>query len=469
MQSTGQTSVDSIVSNNNITTATLNTTGTATVNTLVVNSAIATGNLVVVNMQVQNNLVANAIESNTSVTAQNIVSEGQATVGSLVSNGTVSGTTGLFTDVQTTTIEAAGQATVNNLVSNGSISGTTINGTAATVTSLQSSGTATVNSLVSNGAVSGTDAFFTSINSSGTATVNALVANAASTFGDTVTIDGTEASTADNNGALVVDGGVGVGGNINVGGTDSLFYGDVGIGTSSTAGMGNVLSVFGSENLFGNLVLSETSGNVGIFFSDGTFQTSAAKSTPSYGNPGTVQIAAASNAFTGDSSNFFWDAATPGLGLGTTTPGSLLDVQGFANVADDLSVGGTVTAEAVVSNTSVTTYTVVWNGNAAAAGNTASTSGATQIAIDTFSTSAYRTAHYIVQVTDNSNSQYHSAQIMLIHDGVNVYKTEYNEIYTASMLGSFDANIIGSVLTLQFTPEAATSKTIRMIRTTVNV
>jgi hypothetical protein len=368
-------------------------------------------------------------------------------------------------------LQDSGQALVNSLVSNGAISGTTINGTAGTFTSLQDSGQALVNSLVSNGAVSGTNAFFTSLNSSGTATVNALNANLASTFGDTVTVEGTEASTADNNGALIVDGGAGIGGNINVGGAQSLFYGAVGVGTSSPVGLANAFSVFGSMDVEGNIVITPSafSSNVGIFFTDGTFQSTAGKDTPSYGNPGTVQFAASSNTFSGDSSNFFWKASVPGLGLGTTNPGSLLDVQGYANVEEDLSVGGTVSAGAIVSNTSVESYNVIWEGNAAAFGNTASTSGATQITIDTFSTTAYRTAHYIVQVTDNTNSQYHSAQIMLIHDGVNVYKTEYNEIYTASMLGNFDASITGGILSVSFTPNAATNKTLRMIRTTVNV
>ena len=89
--------------------------------------------------------------------------------------------------------------------------------------------------------------------------------------------------------------------------------------------------------------------------------------------------------------------------------------------------------------------------------------------MDSFLTTAFRTAHYIVQVTDNTISAYHSAQIMLIHDGTTVYKTEYNEIYTTSLLGSFDANISGGVLTLQFTATAATNKTLKMIRTTVAV
>ena len=128
-----------------------------------------------------------------------------------------------------------------------------------------------------------------------------------------------------------------------------------------------------------------------------------------------------------------------------------------------------VTGQAVTSNTSVTGYTMILSGNAAATGNTATTSGSVQITVDSFPIATYRTAQYIVQITDNTNSYYHSAQIMLIHDGTNVYKTEYNEIYSNSMLGTFDATITTGVLSLLFTPSAATNKTLRMIRNTINV
>lgn len=352
-------------------------------------------------------------------------------------------------------LNAGGQAIVNSLVVN----------TGITSSSLNITGALTANSINSN-----TNVVATNLQSTGLTTVNNLITNV-NISTQSLNVTGTATSTSDTTGGLIAGGGVGILGNINVGGSVNLFYGNVGIGTSTPLGShSNILTIYGSTNQFGNVVLSNlAAGESGVYFADGTFQTTAATSTPSYGTPGTIQYAAASNTFSGNSSSLFWSTSLPGLGLGTITPGSLLDVQGAANVSGPMSVGGTITTAAVVSNSSVTSYTVVWNGNAAASGNTATTSGAVQITVDSFTTSAYRTAHYIVQVTDNTNSQYHSTQIMLIHDGTSVYKTEYNEIYTVALLGSFDANITGGVLSLQFTPTAATNKTLRMIRTAVNV
>ena len=327
-----------------------------------------------------------------------------------------------------------------------------------------------------------------------------------SEFGVSVLL--TEASTNTNNGALTVDGGVGIDGNINVGGTRSTFTNRVGIGTSSAVGMSNVLSVYGTAMVYGNIDLANPAGGTsGIYFNDGSYQTTAAVSTPSFGATGTIQFAGAGNTFSGDTANFFWDDTNNRLGLGTQTPLSTLDVNGVASFRSAVSAAGTVTVNSLVSNTNVVGTNLQSTGAATVAslnsntnvvatnlqatgqatvaslvsntsvagqqfqlnGNVATTSGITSITVDSFLTAAYRTAHYIVQVTDNTASSYHSAQIMLIHDGTTVYKTEYNEIYTAGLLGNFDATITGGVLTLTFQANAATNKTIKMVRTMVAV
>ena len=128
-----------------------------------------------------------------------------------------------------------------------------------------------------------------------------------------------------------------------------------------------------------------------------------------------------------------------------------------------ISAAGAVTAASLVSNSSVTGSTYIQNGTS----NTTSTTS--PLTIDSFSTSSYRTASYLVQVTDNTNSQYHSAQMLLIHDGTTVYKTEWNIVYSAAQLGTFDAAIAGSTLSLTFTATAATNKTVKLIRTGINL
>jgi len=152
---------------------------------------------------------------------------------------------------------------------------------------------------------------------------------------------------------------------------------------------------------------------------------------------------------------------------GTATVNNMVS-NGYVQGASLYSSGpasavGTVTSAALVSNTTVTGNSFVLNGNVAST----STTGA--VTLDIFDKTLYRTAHYFVQVTDNTNSQYHSEQVMLIHDGTTVYKTEYNLVYSAALLGTFDASIAGNQVSLTFTASAATNKTIKLLRTSINI
>ena len=128
-----------------------------------------------------------------------------------------------------------------------------------------------------------------------------------------------------------------------------------------------------------------------------------------------------------------------------------------------LTASGTATVNRVVSNTTVQGNAFIMNGNV----SSTSTTGA--LTLDSFATASYRTAHYLVQVTDNTNSQYHSTQIMLIHNGSTVFQSEYNLIYSNAVLGTFDSTIAAGTVQLQFTPSAATNKTVKVLRTAIDV
>lgn len=88
--------------------------------------------------------------------------------------------------------------------------------------------------------------------------------------------------------------------------------------------------------------------------------------------------------------------------------------------------------------------------------DTITTTVAVPTVIDTFSTTAYRTAKYIIQVT--SNNTYHSIEIILIHDGTNVSIAQYGEIFTFSKLGIFTASISSNNVQLICTPENDSTK-----------
>ena len=72
--------------------------------------------------------------------------------------------------------------------------------------------------------------------------------------------------------------------------------------------------------------------------------------------------------------------------------------------------------------------------------------------VDTFSSTDYRTVKYQIQLEDDANSKYHSTEILLTHDGTEVYLTEYGIIRTDSSLGEFDASFSGTDINLTLTP-----------------
>jgi hypothetical protein len=120
-------------------------------------------------------------------------------------------------------------------------------------------------------------------------------------------------------------------------------------------------------------------------------------------------------------------------------------------------------------NTS-TANTIVLNRGASAIGyfaaNSNTTSAVAQVSVDSFVTSTYRSAKYLVQMS--SGTSYHMVELSIIHDGTNVYLSQYGEVNTGGSLGSFDASISGGILTLLFTPTNA-STTIKLTRTLIAV
>lgn len=70
--------------------------------------------------------------------------------------------------------------------------------------------------------------------------------------------------------------------------------------------------------------------------------------------------------------------------------------------------------------------------------------------VDSFYASAYRSAKYIVQMSDGTD--HHVTEVLLIHDGTDVYMTEYGTIYTNSSMGSIDASIVSGRVVVTVTP-----------------
>ena len=72
--------------------------------------------------------------------------------------------------------------------------------------------------------------------------------------------------------------------------------------------------------------------------------------------------------------------------------------------------------------------------------------------IDVFDKTTFRTVKYMIQLEHDSDNKYHSAEILLTHNGTIAYITEYALVYSDSSLGEFDANISGGNVSLTLTP-----------------
>ena len=110
--------------------------------------------------------------------------------------------------------------------------------------------------------------------------------------------------------------------------------GNVGIGTASSLGVTNVFAVYGTTNHVGNIVLQNASGQSGIFFADGSFQTTAGGSGGggAYSNVNVASYLSGpvlvGNLYIGNST-----AST------STVTGALI-MNGGAGIAGNINVGG---------------------------------------------------------------------------------------------------------------------------------
>jgi hypothetical protein len=112
------------------------------------------------------------------------------------------------------------------------------------------------------------------------------------------------------------------------------------------------------------------------------------------------------------------------------------------------------------------TGTITLNALGASSTNTFTTASTSQVSIDSFATANYRSAKYLVQMT--SGTSYGTTELMLIHDGTNVFLSQYGDVNTGTVLGSFDATITSGNLNLLFTATNSVT-TVKLMRSAIAV
>ena len=94
------------------------------------------------------------------------------------------------------------------------------------------------------------------------------------------------------------------------------------------------------------------------------------------------------------------------------------------------------------------------------------TTSTSQVSLDVFSKTTFRSVKYQIQVT--SNNSYNTSELIVVHDGTDTYNTEYGIIRTGNSLASFTSDISGNNVRLLVTPSSSSSTTFKVIRLSIN-
>ena len=165
----------------------------------------------------------------------------------------------------------------------------------------------------------------------------------------------------------------------------------------------------------------------------------------------------------GSGQDTFTPSTTTATGVAVVTdifPGNRLVHTGISSTNSFVIVANT-SVNAMTSNNTVTAFNLpvtfggtvtVGFGTQFGINLTTSATTANQVATSVAAAS-FRSAKFLVQVT--SGSAYQLTEITLIHDGTNVYKTEYGQVFSGAVLATFDADINSGNMRLLTTPTNA--------------
>lgn len=148
----------------------------------------------------------------------------------------------------------------------------------------------------------------------------------------------------------------------------------------------------------------------------------------------------------------FYSKPNGSLGTIVTYPGPS-GLNGEIQFNDNGVLGASANLKFDKSTNTFSVPAVSVNTHARIESTTITTSTTSQIVVDSFSATTYRSAKYLMQVT--SGSSYQMIELSLIHNGTTVYMAQYGDVRTGASLGTFDAEINSGTLNILFTPDNA--------------
>jgi hypothetical protein len=128
--------------------------------------------------------------------------------------------------------------------------------------------------------------------------------------------------------------------------------------------------------------------------------------------------------------------------------------------------GGTPNGNASVNGAfafGVSAVSQLWSSNT-------QTSGTSTQIIDAFPLGQYRTAEYIISVTDNNANSHYTSKALVTHDGASAYISEYAVMQSnnSTVIGLFSASVVSGNVNLSFTP-VSSNTTVNFNRILVSV
>lgn len=230
-------------------------------------------------------------------------------------------------------------------------------------------------------------------------------------------------------GALIVRGGVGIGGDLYVGGT---FYG--------VGGLVLTTSTFGGQlNEGPDIKIDSNTGSGVLTFSN----ISTLQSVTSRGSTTTNKITITN---TSESTS--------------TTTGALL-------VSGGIGVGGNIWANGRVNSESLKIEDSVFDSSALTLNTTAT------VVVDSYSINQFRSSKYFIQISKGTGSTatFQMIEISLLVDNVGtVYATEYGLLTSNGELGYFAADLqIDNLVRLYYTSYSTQTTTLKVLRTAMSV
>ena len=91
-------------------------------------------------------------------------------------------------------------------------------------------------------------------------------------------------------------------------------------------------------------------------------------------------------------------------------------------------------------------------------------SATTQIAIHSFAAADFRSTRFTVQITNSTDSTYHTTELLLVHNGTTANITEFGEIHTGSAVeATFDADISSGNVRLLATPASTDTMAFKVV------